>query len=101
MRVRESAERHRPAAVVMGMGHMRMRSALVAGCLAVAATSFAAASGAGAQVQMTVQDVVPVYEGWEQNQDGSSALASGSFSRNWEEELDIPTGPDNTIQPGE
>jgi len=42
---------------------MRMRSALVIGCVAVAAVWFAAASHAGAQVQMTGQDVVPVYEG--------------------------------------
>jgi len=79
---------------------MRMRSALAVGCAAVAAIAFAAASRAGAQVQMTGQDVVPVYEGWEQNEDGSFNLVFGYFNRNWEEELDVPVGPDNTIEPG-
>jgi hypothetical protein len=85
----------------MVSGRMRMRSALVAGCVMAAAACFAVASRAGAQVQMTGQDVVPVYEGWEQNEDGSFNLVFGYFNRNWEEDLDVPIGPDNTIQPGE
>ena len=49
---------------------------------------------------MTGQDVVPVYEGWEQNQDGSFNVVFGYFNRNWEEELDVQPGPDNNIEPG-
>ncbi len=45
-------------------------------------------------------DVVPVYEGWKPNPDGSFALYFGYFNRNFDEELDIPIGPDNNIEPG-
>lgn len=48
----------------------------------------------------TGQEVVPAYEGWEQNEDGSFNLVFGTMNRNWEEELHIPIGPDNTIEPG-
>ena len=46
------------------------------------------------------QSVVPVYEGWEQNPDGSFNLVFGYFNRNPEEELDIPVGPGNFLEPG-
>ena len=48
----------------------------------------------------TGQEVVPAYEGWEPNPDGSFSLVFGYFNRNWEEEIDIQPGPDNTIEPG-
>jgi hypothetical protein len=46
------------------------------------------------------QNVVPAYEGWVQNPDGTFSLVFGYFNRNWEEELFIPVGPDNHIDPG-
>src|SRR5262245_1975298 len=46
------------------------------------------------------QDVVPVFEGWERNPDGSFNMVFGYMNRNYEEELDLPIGPDNTIEPG-
>jgi hypothetical protein len=56
---------------------------------------------ASAQVSLpTGQNIAPSYEGWEQNSDGSYTLVFGYFNRNWEEEIDLPIGPDNTIQPG-
>jgi hypothetical protein len=45
------------------------------------------------------QDVVPYFEGWIHNQDGSFDLVFGYFNRNWEEELAIPAGPDNIVEP--
>ena len=48
----------------------------------------------------TGQNIVPVYEGWEQNPDGSFNLVFGYFNRNWEEAIDIPPGPNNNIDPG-
>lgn len=48
----------------------------------------------------TGQDVAPVFEGWEQNPDGSYSFVFGYLNRNYEEEIDIPIGPDNTIDPG-
>ena len=46
------------------------------------------------------QEVVPAYEGWEQNPDGSFSLVFGTMNRNWEESLHIPIGPDNNVEPG-
>ena len=46
------------------------------------------------------QNVSPAYEGWERNADGSFSFLFGYMNRNWEEEIDVPVGPDNDIEPG-
>ena len=46
------------------------------------------------------QDIVPYFEGWIRNPDGTFDLVFGYFNRNWQEELVIPAGPGNTIEPG-
>lgn len=46
------------------------------------------------------QSVSPVYEGWYKNADGTFTLSFGYFNRNYEEQLDVPVGPDNRIEPG-
>jgi hypothetical protein len=46
------------------------------------------------------QNVVPYYEGWIKNADGSFDLVFGYFNRNWEQDLAIPPGPDNLVEPG-
>jgi len=46
------------------------------------------------------QNVVPVYEGWERNPDGSFNLVFGYMNRNYEEQLDVPVGPNNAFAPG-
>jgi hypothetical protein len=46
------------------------------------------------------QDIVPYYEGWIRNTDGSFDLVFGYFNRNWEEEIAIAPGPDNIVEPG-
>ena len=46
------------------------------------------------------QNVVPVYEGWIRNPDGTFDLVFGYFNRNYKEELAIPAGPGNLIEPG-
>jgi hypothetical protein len=45
-------------------------------------------------------DVTPAYEGWMRNQDGTSTLYFGYLNRNYDEELEIPVGPTNTVDPG-
>jgi hypothetical protein len=45
------------------------------------------------------QDVVPYFEGWIRNPDGTFDLVFGYFNRNWEEQLVIPAGPDNIVEP--
>ncbi|MBQ02781.1 MAG: hypothetical protein CL477_19140 [Acidobacteria bacterium] len=49
----------------------------------------------------TGQNIAPAYEGWEQNDDGSYNLVFGYMNRNWEEVIDVPVGPGNTIEPGD
>src|SRR2546422_8171514 len=47
------------------------------------------------------QAVAPVYEGFNVNPDGSFNMWFGYMNRNYEEELDIPAGPNNRFEPGE
>jgi hypothetical protein len=57
---------------------------------------------AAAQIRYTSgQNVVPVYEGWERNPDGSFNMVFGYMNRNYGEEVEIPIGPANKIEPGE
>jgi hypothetical protein len=46
------------------------------------------------------QSVTAAYEGWFANPDGSFSLLFGYFNRNFKQELDVPTGPENRIEPG-
>ena len=46
------------------------------------------------------QNVGPVFEGWEPNPDGTFSLYFGYMNRNWQEEVDIPIGPNNFFAPG-
>jgi hypothetical protein len=43
------------------------------------------------------QDVTPAFEGWMPNTDGTFNMYFGYMNRNYEEELDIPIGPDNNV----
>ena len=47
------------------------------------------------------QDVQPVFEGWLRNADGTFTMVFGYLNRNWVEELSIPAGPDNKLEPGD
>jgi hypothetical protein len=80
--------------------------------LALQATLFAVAVAstlAGAQQLPTAipqtkwasgQDVVPYFEGWIRNADGSFDMVFGYFNRNWEEQLVVPAGAENSVEPG-
>ena len=46
------------------------------------------------------QNVSPAYEGWEEDDAGRRYFLFGYMNRNWEEKLDVPAGPDNSIEPG-
>ena len=43
------------------------------------------------------QDVVPSYDGWRANADGSFSMYFGYMNRNYEEQLDIDIGPNNNV----
>ena len=76
--------------------------AAVGGVLVAVAVAWAAAQAqSSAQSVVTSgQNIAPVYEGWESNPDGSFNLVFGYLNRNWEEEIDLPIGPYNTLDPG-
>ena len=46
------------------------------------------------------QDIQPYFEGWIHNPDGTFDLVFGYFNRNWQEELAIPAGAANAVEPG-
>ena len=76
--------------------------------LAVAAGAYSQSASLQAQVTRPGglirhdrgQSVSPVYEGWYPLPDGSIAASFGYFNRNYVEEVHVPVGPDNRIQPG-
>jgi len=78
------------------------RGARLLGCVssALLAVAASAADGRGQESFATGQAVVPAFEGWEQNEDGSFNLVFGYLNRNWEEVLDVPVGPANALEPG-
>lgn len=45
--------------------------------------------------------VSPAYDGWFDNKDGSRTFMMGYYSRNWEDAVDVPIGPNNHFEPGE
>jgi len=74
--------------------------------LALAAGS-GLASPARAQVEVdnnfkfnSGQSIQPAFEGWSRNADGTFTLHFGYMNRNWVQELSIPVGPNNSIEPG-
>lgn len=46
------------------------------------------------------QSVTAAFEGWFQNPDGTYSILLGYYNRNQQQELDIPIGPENRIEPG-
>ena len=68
-------------------------------------TTLFIASFASAQLPMeplhdSGQSITGAYEGWFKNPDGSFSFLLGYFNRNMKEELEIPIGPNNHIDPG-
>jgi len=73
----------------------------LAGSLTLAAWSQTALPTEIPQVRFsTGQDIVPVFEGWIRNRDGTFDMVFGYFNRNWKEEPVVAAGPDNKFEPG-
>lgn len=58
----------------------------------------------GAQLPMepshdTGQSITGAFEGWFANADGSFSILLGYYNRNTKQELDVPIGPNNRIEP--
>ena len=45
------------------------------------------------------QPVIPIFDGWVLEEDGSATLCLGYFNLNFDEALEIPHGPNNYIEP--
>lgn len=73
--------------------------ALVGAALAAVVALSAGPLGHAQTRHANGQNVVPVFEGWERNADGTFSMVFGYMNRNYEEVLDIPVGPNNTIEP--
>ena len=55
-----------------------------------------AANGAAAQtMHLQGERLFPAFDGWERQADGSVKLWFGYFNENWEQEFELPVGPDN------
>jgi hypothetical protein len=87
------------------------RSSVTPWCLAVLILSWAVvwaalpANGQSGQLPMEPlhtagQNVTAAYEGWFKNPDGSFSMLFGYFNRNLKEEVDIPVGDNNRMEPG-
>src|ERR1700757_591879 len=74
----------------------RFRALLLAGALA----TLCATPRAQSLTYNSGQNVAPAYEGWEEAPDGTKYFLFGYMNRNWEEEIDVPGGPDNGFSQG-
>ena len=80
---------------------MRSRTAFIfAASLALACGSASIVAHAQVLTYSKGQPISAAYEGWEVDPDGSKYFIFGYENKNWEEEIDVPVGPDNGFQPG-
>jgi hypothetical protein len=79
---------------------MRLRTGTIVAALALAGGCASVAVHAQVLTYSKGQPISPAFEGWEQDPDGSKYFVFGYMNKNWEEEMDIPVGPDNGFQPG-
>jgi len=88
--------RGRQARVRIGLSWVVWASVVI-GAVALLATT------PDAQTRFTYsrgQSVSPAFEGWWENDDGTFTMFFGYMNSNWVEELDVPVGPDNQLEPG-
>jgi len=80
---------------------VRSRTAFIfAASLALACGSASIVAHAQVLTYSKGQPISAAYEGWEVDPDGSKYFIFGYENKNWEEEIDVPVGPDNGFQPG-
>lgn len=73
---------------------------MMASCGLVIAAILVGSTARGQVQYASGQDVAPVFEGWEKNPDGTFNMAFGYMNRNYQQEVDVPVGPDNMFAPG-
>jgi hypothetical protein len=78
-----------------------MRRAAFAIAILTATCHFSGGTGAQTRFMYSSgQTLHPAYEGWTPNADGSFTMVFGYMNANWQQEFDIPIGPQNAIEPG-
>jgi hypothetical protein len=91
----------RPAAVNVAVKHEEKKSLLRVFVTSWLHLLFVVATVHAQSLTYTKgQNISPAYEGWEQAPDGTRDFLFGYMNRNWEEEIDIPVGPDNGFNIG-
>lgn len=78
-------------------GGVGRRLVSTAALVAVVWTVFVEGNAAQSLTYLRGQPVSPAYEGWETNPDGTSSFVFGYMNNNWEQEVDVPVGPDNSF----
>jgi hypothetical protein len=78
----------------------RWRSVLLRLGLASAAVALVGPHVLAQLTYTSGRPVWPAYEGWMQNDDGSADFLFGYMNENWGEEINVPIGADNTVEPG-
>jgi hypothetical protein len=84
-----------------------MKSRIVFRLAIIGALAFGSAMSAQGQLLPSYPklgfgaSITPAYDGWYDKADGSHVFVIGYYNRNWNEEVDIPIGPDNHFEPGE
>src|SRR5262245_62008073 len=92
---------------------MKSHRPAIAALMAVIAVGCWVVVGAGQQVPLPThtplpleplgninEAIFPALEGWGPHKDGANVILLGYFNRNKEQEIDIPIGPNNKIEPG-
>jgi hypothetical protein len=82
---------------------MRKQSLWLCTCLCVSVVALSARAPGqlpGEPLHDSGASITGALEGWYKNNDGSYSILVGYFNRNQKQELDIPVGPDNHIDPG-
>ena len=73
---------------------------LVVGTLSMVILGLVGLDGQVAIPHETGQSVAPIFEGWYVDADGRTKLSFGYLNFNHEEEVFVPVGPNNRIEPG-
>lgn len=51
------------------------------------------------ETYLSGQSVIPAFDGWYQQPDGSADMWFSYLNENWQEQVDVPIGPGNTVEP--
>lgn len=79
---------------------MTVRRGVLSGSVGGLLVLWALPAAAQQPARASGQTVTPVFEGWYRNPDGTYSLSFGYFNRNTEEVVEVPVGPNNSIEPG-